>query len=58
MAAHRAGFGTVTLSRRNGPDLAAHPPGVCEEVVFVLVEEVAEVLAVSPVDGASARKAA
>jgi len=54
LAAHRAGLDTVILPKRNEADLEDVPEDVRNEMKFVLVERVDEVLkAALPLDGAS-----
>jgi ATP-dependent Lon protease len=59
LAAHRAGLKTVILPRRNDRDLKEIPQEVRDELKFILVDTVDEVLkqALSPVSG-KGRKAA
>jgi ATP-dependent Lon protease len=56
LAAKRAGLTTVILPARNGPDLEDVPAAVRDELEFVLVDDVAEVLdrALLPVEQAQA----
>ncbi len=56
LAARRAGLTTVILPSRNGPDLDDVPAAVRDELEFVLVDDVAEVLdrALLPVEQAQA----
>jgi ATP-dependent Lon protease len=52
LAAHRAGLDTVVLPKRNEVDLEEVPEDVRNEMTFVLVETVDEVLAAAlPLDG-------
>ena len=44
LAAHRAGLTEVILPARNGPDLEDVPAAVRDELEFVLVDDVADVL--------------
>ena len=51
LAAHRAGLRTVILPRRNEKDLDDLPPDVRDEIQFVLVDRVDEVLETALQDG-------
>jgi ATP-dependent Lon protease len=51
LAAHRAGLGTVILPRRNEKDLEDLPDGVRDEMNFILVDRVDEVLEAALRDG-------
>jgi len=52
LAAHRLGFKTIILPRRNGPDLEEVPQEVRDQLHFVLVDHMEEVLdtALEPAD--------
>jgi ATP-dependent Lon protease len=56
LAAQRAGFTTVILPERNGPDLDDLPESVRESMEFHLVDDVADVLelALAPVQAIAA----
>jgi ATP-dependent Lon protease len=58
LAARRAGIDTVVLPRRNERDLDELPEAVRKAMDFVLVDDVADVLAVSLAQSDGARKAA
>jgi ATP-dependent Lon protease len=47
LAAQRAGLTTVILPARNGPDLDDVPDAVRDELMFHLVDDVDEVLAIA-----------
>jgi len=51
LAAHRAGLRTVIIPKRNEKDLEDLPPEVRDEMSFVLVDRVDEVLAAALRDG-------
>jgi ATP-dependent Lon protease len=51
LAAHRAGLQTVILPRRNEKDLDDLPPDIRQEMRFILVDFVGEVLAAALSDG-------
>jgi len=56
LAAHRAGLSIIILPKRNEKDLDDLPPEVLDEMTFVLVEEIGQVLKAAlsePVDPAS-----
>ena len=58
LAARRAGMTTVILPRRNERDLAELPATIRNEIEFVLVDDVADVIATSLISDAKQRKAA
>jgi ATP-dependent Lon protease len=58
MAARRAGMTTVILPRRNERDLAELPATVHDDIEFVLVDNVTEVIAASLATDTKQRKAA
>ncbi|MDA0337254.1 MAG: endopeptidase La [bacterium] len=58
LAARRAGMTTVILPRRNERDLSELPATIHDEIEFVLVDDLADVIATSLISDAEQRKAA